>query len=147
MMRMITRILSVFVLVFMMEAGSAAFIGHAAYAGGGGGAAVGGAEYVELDPLVLPIVGKNGVSQSVSLVVAIEVAKGGNSQKIRDMSPKLTDAYIQELYGMLNEHAALKGGVLQVGYIKKKLYMISKKVMGEDQVSDVLLQVVQQRPI
>ena len=49
---------------------------------------------------------------------------------------------------MLNRHAALKGGVIQVGIIKKRLNKISDRVMGdEDVVQDVLLQVVQQRPI
>ena len=104
-------------------------------------------EYVELDPLVLPIVDKNGVSQVVSMVIALEVVELAAADKIRKMSPKLKDAYIQDLYGMLNEHAALKGGVIQVGYIKERLNKISHRVVGEGKVNDVLLQVVQQRPI
>ena len=52
------------------------------------------------------------------------------------------------MYGVLNEHAALKGGVLQVHYLKKRLNTVSAEVMGDDDViNDVLLQVVQQRPI
>ena len=51
------------------------------------------------------------------------------------------------MYGMLNKHAALQGGVIQVGMIKDRLTSISHRVMGEDMVNDVLLQVVQQRPL
>lgn len=102
-------------------------------------------EYVELEPLVLPIVDKKGVSQVVSLVVALEV--DGHGDDVRKMEPRLKDAYIQELYGMLNEHAALKGGVIQVGYIKSKLKDISQEVLPEGGIHDVLLQVVQQRPM
>jgi len=103
-------------------------------------------EYVELDPLILPIVDKTGVSQVVSMVVALEV-NGGDSAKVSSMAPKLKDAYIQDLYGMLSEHAALKGGVIQVGYIKERLNQISNEVMHDGEINDVLLQVVQQRPI
>jgi len=104
-------------------------------------------EYVELDPLILPIVDNNGVSQIVSLVVAIEVADAASKAVVEAMAPRLKDAFIQDMYGALNEHAALKGGVLQVDILKKRLSSISKDVAGEDKVFDVLLQVVQQRPI
>jgi flagellar FliL protein len=51
------------------------------------------------------------------------------------------------MYGILNAHAALKGGVLQVGEIKERLNKITTKVLGEDMVNEVLLQVVQQHAI
>lgn len=104
-------------------------------------------EYVELDPLILPIVDKNGVSQVVSMVIALEVDSPSTATRVKAMAPKLKDAYIQELYGMLNEHAALKGGVIQVGFIKKRLNEISQDVVHNGDIHDVLLQVVQQRPI
>jgi len=104
-------------------------------------------EYVELDPLVLPIVDKSGVSQVVSMVIALELNELSAADEVRRLSPKLKDAYIQDMYGMLNEHAALKGGVIQVGYIKNRLNVISNEVVGGEKVNDVLLQVVQQRPI
>ena len=105
-----------------------------------------GYEYVELDPLVLPIVDKSGVTQTVSMVIALEV-KAGKGPAIKGMAPKLKDAYIQDMYGMLNEHAALKGGVIQVDQIKTRLRELSQDVVEEGYVNDVLLQVVQQRPV
>lgn len=116
---------------------------HAAKGGGHGA----GMKYVELDPLILPIVDNNGLSQSVSLVIALEVADDATAKQVEGMSPKLKDAYIQDMYGMLNEHAALKGGVIQITDIKNRLNKITHEVMGEDVVHEVLLQVVQQRPI
>ncbi len=106
-----------------------------------------GAEFVELDPLILPIVDNEGVNQVVSLVIALEVGNAEDAAQVTHMAPKLKDAYIQDMYGVLNRHAALKGGVIQVGTIKKRLNKISDEIMGEDVVTDVLLQVVQQRPI
>ena len=104
-------------------------------------------EFVELDPLILPIVDANGVSQTVSLVIVLEVPDAHAKTKIEAMTPRLKDAFIQDMYGVLNKHAALKGGVLQVGMLKKRLNRISKKVAGDDMINEVLLQVVQQRPI
>jgi len=104
-------------------------------------------EYVELAPLVLPIVDKSGVSQVVSMVVALEVDGPDTATHVKAIEPKIKDAYIQDLYGMLNEHAALKGGVIQVGYIKQRLNKINHEILHEEGITDVLLQVVQQRPI
>ena len=104
-------------------------------------------QFVELDPLILPIVDRNGVSQVVSMVVTLEVYDAEAAGKVEHLMPKLKDAYIQSLYGALNKHAALKGGVIQVSDIKKRLHKISHKVAGEEYVHAVLLQVVQQRPI
>lgn len=114
---------------------------------GGGHGAKGGHEFVEIDPLILPIVDNQGVSQTVTLVVVIEVPGKGEAETVKYMQPRIKDAYIQELYGVLNKHAAMQGGVVQVGMIKERLQKITQHVLGEDVAVDVLLQVVQQRPI
>ena len=104
-------------------------------------------EYVKMDPLLLPIIDEDGVQQVVSMVVAIEVGGVSDADKIKAMRPKLTDAYIQDMYGILNKHAALKGGIIQVKMIKERLNKITHKVVGDKIDAEVLLQVVQQRPI
>jgi flagellar protein FliL len=106
-----------------------------------------GGKFVELDPLVLPIIDERGVTQIVSIVVVIEVDSADKVKEVERLAPRLKDAYIQDMYGVLNKHAALKGGVVQVGEIKERLNRISDRVLGEDIANDVLLQVVQQRPI
>lgn len=106
-----------------------------------------GHEFVQLDPLILPVVGQNGVDEVVSMVIVIEVKDPEKKAMVTKLQPRLKDAYIQGLYGMLNKHVALQGGVLQVGMVKEKLAAISAQVLGDDVVADVLLDVVQQRPI
>ena len=103
--------------------------------------------FVRMDPLVLPIIDDQGVSQVISLVIVLEVKDQYLATEVRRMSPRLKDAYIQDMYGVLNRHAALDGGVLKVAEIKNRLNRISQNVMGDDVVKDVLLEVVQQRPI
>ena len=63
------------------------------------------------------------------------------------MSPRLTDAYIQNMYGAMSESSGIKNGVIQVGYIKKRLSKITDEVLGDDLHAEVLIQLVQQRPI
>ena len=109
---------------------------------------LGGYLYVEFDPLNLPIVDDSGVSQVINVVIAIEVKSVKAANKIRALQPKFTDAFITDMYGILNRHAALKGGVLQVKMIKERLNKIAKNIAGEDDiVHDVMLQFIQQRPI
>ncbi|MFP4098457.1 MAG: hypothetical protein ACLFP8_05030 [Alphaproteobacteria bacterium] len=107
---------------------------------------VGVAQYVKLNPLLLPIIDDNGVQQVVSMVVAIEV-DGDNAERVKQVTPRLTDAYIQDMYGILNRHAALKNGIIQVQMIKQRLNEITDEVLGHDIETEVLLQMIQQRPI
>jgi flagellar basal body-associated protein FliL len=106
----------------------------------------GGSAYVKLDPLLLPIIDEDGIQQVVSMVVSIEVASD-NAGKVKLYSPRLTDAYIQDMYGILNRHAALKDGIIQVRIIKDRLNKVTDEVLGHDFDTEVLLQLVQQRPI
>jgi len=104
--------------------------------------------FVQLSPLILPIIGKNGMTQTVSMVIVIETADPANQAQIEHLAPRLKDAFIQDMYGVLSqEDVAMKDGVIQVNTIKTRLHKISQKVLGEEVAKEVLLQVIQQRPI
>lgn len=103
--------------------------------------------FVQLDPVILPIIGKDGVTQTVSLVIAIETADEASKAEIIMLAPRLKDAFIQDMYGMLNQEVMLRSGVIQVTALKSRLHQISNRVLGEGMAKDVLLQVVQQRPL
>ncbi len=103
--------------------------------------------YVQLNPLVLPIVDDNGVTQTVSMVIMIEVPDDIAATSVKNMQPRLQDAFIQDMYGALSRKAVMKGGVIEVAKIKDRLNAISHKVAGPNLIKEVLLQVVQQRRI
>ena len=103
--------------------------------------------FVTLDPLILPIIGSHGVSQTVSLVIVIEVADEKQAEIVKTLTPRLKDAYIQDMYGVLSRKNVMPNGTLDVGMIKERLNHISRDVLGEGVVKDVLLQVVQQHPV
>lgn len=106
-----------------------------------------GMRFVRLDPLTLPIIDGDGVSQMVSLVIVLEVDDLDKVSKIKKYTPKLKDAYIQNMYGILNRKATIENGVLKVSSIKNKISKVTHEVMGEGYVNAVLLETVQQRPI
>lgn len=104
-------------------------------------------EFVQMDALLLPVIGENGVTQTVSIVVSLEVPDAATAEEVKRLSPRLKDAFIQDLYGALNRKDSMDKGVLRVAPLKARLNRISTKVLGENKVNDVLLQVVHQRRI
>jgi flagellar protein FliL len=103
--------------------------------------------YVKLDPLVVPIMDAEGVAQVISMVISFEVKDEEQAKKVEDLKPRIKDAFITNMYGMLNQKAALDNGVVKISYVKKRLTDLTDKVMGAGVVDNVLLQMVQQNPI
>ena len=103
--------------------------------------------FVNLTPIILPIIDNSGVSQVVTLVISLEVIGDGDAEYATSMIPRLKDAYIQDMYGVLNRKASMEGGVIKVDELKERLNRVSTKILGENKVNSVLLQVVNQREI
>ena len=103
-------------------------------------------QFVKMGRLTLPIIGDNGVSQIVHMTVQIEVKDKKAAKKVEKLKPRIKDAYLQNMYGVLTREAVMRGGALKVKAISSRLKLITKKVMGDDSVRDVLVQSVHQRP-
>lgn len=102
-------------------------------------------EYFQLDPLVLPVISDKGIMQHVSLIVALEVPYG-TSEVLLNYKPRLADAYIQALYGVLgNGYGITSSGVVDVTMLKNRLTQVTTSMLGPERIRDVLLQVVHQR--
>lgn len=120
-----------------------------AYASGGGGdKEKEGVQYMELDPLLLPIIDDSGITQQVSLIVILEIPDPAKAEEVKAKKPKIVDAYVEDLYGSLSkQNAVYANGILRLDLIKKRLKATTDKVVGADLVTDVLLQVVQQHKV
>lgn len=101
--------------------------------------------FIELAPLILSVVDSRGASQVVSLVVSVEVDSQVKADTVNKYAPRLTDAFLSDLYGTFSHKASASNGGIPVTYLKQRLNAVSSKVLGEDVVSDVLLQVLQHR--
>lgn len=115
----------------------------------GSGSAGSSFQYIEMKPIMLPIIDGNGVNQVVNLIIALEVKNADMANKALALQPKLTDAFIQDMYGTLNRQASRHGGVLELHEIKKRLLKVSNAILADEEnaVHDVLLQFVDQRRI
>ena len=100
-------------------------------------------EYLQLKPLNVPVITASGLSQQVSLLVSLEVPYG-TKDKVKEMVPKLTDAYLRDLYGAFGSGEVMKGNDVDVNAVKRHLTEDTDKVLGPDKVHDVLLRAVQQ---
>ncbi len=107
----------------------------------------GSIEYVQMNPLVLPIIDNDGLYQVLNLVVTIEVGGAGDADKVKAKKIRLNDAYIQNMYGMLNEYDAIRHGIIQVNVIKDRLNSITDDIMDGEVETELLLQLVEQRPL
>lgn len=103
--------------------------------------------FVEMEPIILPIIDAQGVSQVVTMIISLEVNSEEHEKYVTLLKPRLKDAYIQDMYGVLNRKASMEGGVIKVDQLKARLNRISAKVLGQNKVNGVLLQVVNQRAI
>ena len=103
--------------------------------------------FVEMDPIILPIIDGRGVTQVVTLVITLEANGDENAKLAEKMIPRLKDAYIHDMYGVLSSKASMSGGLVKTEDLKERLNKISNKVLGEDKINGVLLQVVSQRPV
>ncbi|NBX65818.1 MAG: flagellar basal body-associated FliL family protein [Proteobacteria bacterium] len=102
--------------------------------------------YVPMQPIILPIIDQDGISQTVSLVVSLEVRDAAKVAEVEQNLPVLADAFLSDMYGTLSKKSSMEGGVIKVSQLKARLVEITKRVMGEGAVNGVLLQVLQQHP-
>lgn len=101
-------------------------------------------EYVDLNPLSIPVINETGLVQQVSIAVSLECATG-KRDAVNVYKPRLMDAYLREVYGALGSGRALMhGNVVNVEELKTRLSAVTQRVVGPDLVSDVLLQSVHQ---
>lgn len=105
-----------------------------------------GPRYVPLTPMILPILGDNGPEQLVTIIISLEVDSDDQAKEIKEKLPRLTDAYLQKLYGALDTHMLMQGSsLIDVTLIKQKLRAPTDNVLGQGFVKDILVQSVAQR--
>ncbi|WP_158047061.1 flagellar basal body-associated FliL family protein [Skermanella pratensis] len=103
--------------------------------------------FVNIGPLTVPVLGAERIDQFVTLMVALEVADAPMADRVREQAPRLTDAFLTGVYGAIASGKAMQAGMLDVPQVKAKLNEATTKVMGKGVVRDVLIQVVNQRPM
>ena len=103
--------------------------------------------YVRFNPLQLPLIGDDGIDQVIDIIVALEVPDDAAADQVIAMAPRLNDAILRDLYGVLHTSRIMRDGVVNVNAIKQRIVVVAQGIMGEELVSDALVQGVAQRPM
>lgn len=103
--------------------------------------------YVRFNPLQLPLIGDDGIEQVIDIIVALEVADNAAADKVIAMAPRLNDAILRDLYGVLHTSRIMRNGIVNVNAVKQRIVAVAQGIMGEELVKDALVQGVAQRPM
>ena len=143
-------LVSTLILLILAAAGLAGWVvlgRSSAEAASGAARPEGEMRFVKMSPLFLPVLGARRIEQTIGLVVALELEDPTNAALVEQSGPKLTDAFISELYGSLDASRLGQGGLVNIDQVKGKLGRASDRVLGEGVVKEVLVQMVSQRPL
>lgn len=101
--------------------------------------------YLKLDPMIMPVLGKDNVQETVSMIVALQISEQKNISQVSHLIPKIKDAYMSALYGNLNKAAYRSGQFLDINKLKSKLILVTGNFADKKVIQDVLIQGVSQR--
>lgn len=104
--------------------------------------------YVEMDPFVLSVLGKEKAHETVSIAVVIEVKAEEYVADVEAKKPRLNHYFLEELYDSLGKKVDQEGKKnFSISDIQSKLKKISKNTVGDDKVKDVLIQLISRHPV
>ncbi|MCH7542027.1 MAG: hypothetical protein IIB65_00115 [Proteobacteria bacterium] len=104
----------------------------------------GGTEFYTLQPFVIPIVRNGRIARHVSLLITLETRGMANKDKILEARKHLRDSFLRDLHGVMSIRRK-DGRAFKTSVLKKRLMAVSKRVLGEDIVRDILIQVALER--
>ncbi len=101
--------------------------------------------FIDMEPLVIPVLQGDRVATTIQIQIKLEAVGSENENKIIKIMPRLSDAFIRELYSFI-PRLLRKEKRLDIAILKKRLQMTSDKVTGPKVVKSVLIQSVVDRP-
>lgn len=110
-----------------------------------GGKFAGDPVYVRLPPMTLPIILESGVEQLVTLQIAVEVKDFSVGDQIHSNMPRVMDALNSSLYGALGDGSVRNGRMVSPEKIKARAGAALRRVLGADNIKQVLLLTLSQR--
>lgn len=100
--------------------------------------------FIRMTSIVVPLIGDKKVEQFVTFVVSIEVL-ATEQPRGAALIPKLRDQFLRDLYDAVDRKTIMRGALVDIVAAKKVMKASAVKVLGEEAVRDVLVQVVTQR--
>jgi flagellar FliL protein len=95
-------------------------------------------DFVDIQPIILPVIERNAVTRQVGIVVTLELAQGEHADVIEPKRRRLTDAFIRELHTLYAWRSG-DGRVADEQLIKRRLLLVADAVLGQGIVHAVLV--------
>lgn len=94
--------------------------------------------YITLAPLLVSVIRHNDVRKLVTLMITLELADAEKRVDVERLMPRLRDAYISDLQRLFSL-GLYDNRTVDLVLVKKRLFALSRKVMGAGVVKDVLI--------
>lgn len=98
----------------------------------------GGPVFVDMDPIVLPVIEGSAVTRQVGILLTLELAKGQLASGVEPKRRQLTDAFITELYRLYGWRAGERR-VVDEKLLKQRLQVTADQVLGQGVVHAILI--------
>ncbi len=97
-----------------------------------------GPVFVPVDPLVVPVFHAGSVRLHLIYVVQLEAGDAAAGARIREMMPRLRDAYLRALAGIADRVGS--GSAPDVERVKRSLTAAGERVLGPHVINGVLIE-------
>jgi len=103
--------------------------------------------YLHMPTVIFPIIDKSGAQQTVALSIDLHVPDKKKAAYLQSRLPQVKDAIIKVLYGHLGDGRLRDAYTLNLDEVKMASLESLQKVFGEDYITDVLIQSIEQRKL
>ena len=94
--------------------------------------------FVDVQPIILPVIERNAATRQVGIVVTLELAEGQHADAVEPKRRQLTDAFIRELHTIYDWRSG-SNRVVDEQLIKRRLLVTADSVLGHGVVHAILV--------
>ena len=103
-------------------------------------------EFVELDPLIVPVIREGRVSQHLTVSIIVQVDSDPKVDLISAARRQLLDGYLTELHALYS-HRIVQDNPDPIPLLRKRLLTVSRELLGKETVDRVLVTVIGRKEI
>ncbi len=100
--------------------------------------------FIELEPIVLPVIREGQITLHVTTVIAIELAEPMPKEQVRTISPRVRDTILSELHGLYGIRYVQERG-FDLPVVRVRLRQAAERVLGPGTVTQALVKTIHTR--
>lgn len=100
--------------------------------------------FIEIKPLVMPIIREGRVILHLTLIMAVELVHPLEKEEVKQLVRPLRDAIFTELHSLFALRYVQERGY-DLPFVKERIYRVSERVIGKGLIKAVLIQRMNRR--